>query len=126
MAFDGNAATKYGRKANRRPQAVKGVLGSVLRRYGLEQKLAQYQFVAQWPQIVGEEIARRSQPEYIANGQLIVRVCDSGWSQELSFQKHVIIKRLNRFFKMKQDGVLEIKDIIFYVSQQQGRQEQRR
>ena len=100
------------RRCCRRPVPVQGVLMSTLQRYGLAEGFARYQFVTRWSEIVGSEIAKRAQPERLRGDTLVVRVCNSAWAQELSFQKQVILKRLQRFV----DSDDSVKDIAFYVA----------
>jgi predicted nucleic acid-binding Zn ribbon protein len=88
------------------------VLSRLLNRSGLKQKLEKYQFVQFWPQIVGKSISAKAKPEALRNGILIVRVENSAWAQELSFQKTVIRNRLNAFLGAENS----VKDIHFYVS----------
>ena len=92
---------------------VASVLEIALRKYGLEDKITKYKFVANWPEIIGEAISKRSMPEYIQNKTLYIRVSDSAWVQELSFQKPVIIRRLQKF--LEKDTV--VRDIRFFVGQ---------
>jgi len=107
--FSGNLARRGYFAA---PALAGDVLKRAFRRYGIDRHLARYQFVLHWREIVGEEIAKRAVPECIRKGALIVRVVDSTWAQELSFQKQVILKRLRKF--VRQDEAVE--DIVFYVS----------
>ncbi len=88
------------------------VLANFLRRSGLQHKLAKYQFVQYWPQIVGKAIADKARPEALRNGVLQVSVKNSAWAQELSFQKNVIKSRLNAFLGAENS----VKDIQFYVA----------
>ncbi len=92
------------------PEKIQKVLEMALGRFGLRDKLNKYQFVLHWAEIVGEDIAKRSKPEYIKNKTLVVRAQDSTWSQELSFHKKVIINRLNKFL-----GEDLISDVLFIV-----------
>lgn len=103
---------QYGKGRSLSP--VGQILSRVLRRNGLDQKLAKYQFIEFWPQIVGKAIAEKAKPEAIRNKVLIVRVESSAWAQELSFQKSIIQTRLNNFLGVEQ----AITDIHFYVSGQ--------
>lgn len=97
--------------SKRIPSSAGQILARVLKRHGLDEKLAKYQFVQYWPQIVGKAIAERAMPEAIRNKTLVVRVESSAWAQELSFQKIVIKNRLNKFLGAEQ----AINDIHFYV-----------
>jgi predicted nucleic acid-binding Zn ribbon protein len=90
---------------------AEGILQQALRRHGLDREIARYSFVLRWPEIVGEEIAKRTKPEFIRNGTLHIRVSDSIWAQELSFQKDVILKRLKRH--LNQNEVLS--NVQFFV-----------
>ncbi len=78
------------------PEMVKDVLMVALRRNGLDKDIARYEFVRLWPSIVGEEIAKRAVPEVLRGKTLIVKVSDPIWAQELSFQKQVLLSRLNK------------------------------
>lgn len=100
--------------SNRTLSPVGQILAKILRRSGLDQKLAKYQFIEFWPQIVGKVIAEKAKPEAIRNRVLIVRVESSAWAQELSFQKKIIQSRLNNFLGAEQS----VDDIHFYVSGQ--------
>mgnify|MGYP001367813505 CR=1 FL=1 len=93
-------------------ESAKSILLRAFKKYGLEDNIAKYKFVSHWPEIMGRAIAERSRPEYIRKNTLYISVNDSSWLQELSFQKSVILKRLQRF--IAQDT--EIKDIRFFVS----------
>lgn len=49
-----------------------------------------------WPHVVGEEVAKRTEPLFFEHGVLFVRVPDSVWAQHISLQKKSIISSLNR------------------------------
>lgn len=87
------------------------ILASVLSKYGLDRKVKEYQFVADWEQIVGSEIARRSRPEKLYKGTLFVKVMGSAWAQELSFHKATIIRRVAKYLNRPE----LVKDIRFLV-----------
>jgi len=101
---------RYRRRA---PQPVGTIIDSTLKKFGLSDEIARYKFVSYWAEIVGEAIAQRSRPEYVKNGSLIVRVKDSTWAQELSFQKNVILNRVRKY----SDSGVNIKDIYFVVGE---------
>ena len=93
------------------PTAVETILSNALKQAGLDERIARYDFVLHWPQIVGEEIAKRTRPECIRGRCLVVRVIDSVWAQELSFHKQAILVRLKRH--LKRGEMLE--DVAFVV-----------
>lgn len=99
------------RPRRRDPLAAEKVLALALKKYGIDKDIARYKFVLHWKEIVGEEIAKRTRPECIRKDALIVRVVNSSWAQELSFQKEVILARLKRF--LSNDAT--VGDIQFYV-----------
>jgi predicted nucleic acid-binding Zn ribbon protein len=105
-----------GGKPKRNLTSVQTILAAALKKFGLDDEIARYEFVNHWSEIVGEEISRRTRPECLRNGHLVVRVCDSSWAQELSFQKDAILKRLKRF--TSQSEVID--DIYFYVGDVAG------
>lgn len=59
-----------------------------------------------WESLVGEKIARNSRPTGLVNDVLWVSVASSVWSQELSFKRRDIIRRIK-------ERVTELKDIRF-------------
>ena len=101
-------------KRKPQPALLRGILGKTLEKFGLDKDIARYQFVLHWREIMGPDLAARATPECIRNGTLVVRVASSAWAQELSFQKHVILHRLNKFM----DGDVVLQDVMFYVAGQ--------
>jgi len=100
-----------GRQGPKRdPEALSKIIDLAFSRFGLNGEINKYKFVLHWAEIVGQEIAKRSRPEYIKGSTLVVKVTDSAWSQELSFHKKVIISRLNKFL-----GKDEIADVLFVL-----------
>ena len=49
-----------------------------------------------WAEVVGQEIARRSEPEALENGVLTVRVTDPAWGKMISRLQARIVPALNR------------------------------
>ena len=100
-------------KLSKTPDSIKSILSAVLKKHGLETKLAKYDFVLHWPEIVGPEIAKRTKPLQIRNGILTVAVQNSIWAQELTFNKKMIIKKLVERAGEQNNSV---KDIHFNVT----------
>jgi predicted nucleic acid-binding Zn ribbon protein len=101
----------------RDPQPVSLILPITLAKQGLDVKMARYQFIHHWREIVGEDIARRTRPECLRRGTLVVRVVNSAWAQELAFRKEVILSRLKRFVSRNE----VVTDVHFYVAHQDVR-----
>lgn len=110
MSGSNTARKRPKEKGLRQLVKVDDALSSTLKRYGLVERFAEYEFILSWREIVGEEIAKRSRPECFQNGSLIVRVCNSTWAQELAFQKHVILHRLRKHLENE-----AIEDVVFTV-----------
>ncbi len=94
-------------------EQASAILEKAFRKYGLEDKITRYKFVSHWNDIMGEGISKRSRPEFIKNKTLYIKVADSGWAQELSFQKDIILKRLQRF--LEQEAV--VTDLRFIIGE---------
>jgi len=73
-------------------EAVKAYLKSA----GLVRRVGQAAVLAEWPDLVGPQIARITEPESVgADGQLRVRVATAAWAAELQLMTPQILARLN-------------------------------
>jgi predicted nucleic acid-binding Zn ribbon protein len=48
-----------------------------------------------WPEVVGEQMARKSAPDRFTNGTVWVAVSGSAWAAELRLQRDEILRKLN-------------------------------
>jgi predicted nucleic acid-binding Zn ribbon protein len=103
------------REKRRRPELVSGMIGEVLSKLGLTEQLTEYQAVSVWPEVVGEQVARHTQAEWIENSELTVRVDSHTWIQELTFLKPEIIGKLNTRL-----GKPVVKEIRFLISRKRA------
>lgn len=79
-----------------KPTALADLLGGVLRKTGIAERVAQAEVLGRWSSVVGERIAAVAEPELItADGVLFVRVQSAAWRQELSLMTRDIIAKLN-------------------------------
>ena len=80
-----------------RPMApLADALASWLARSGLSRRLQQAQVVAEWPTLVGPQIAAVTEAESVTpDGVLRVRVATAPWASELSLMTPRILARLN-------------------------------
>ena len=84
------------RKNNRTgPVPLGDAMHDLLRTLGMEQKLAAYEVMAAWPDIVGSRIARVTAPQRVEKGVLFVDVATAPWRAELSMKRRELIDRLN-------------------------------
>lgn len=63
-----------------------------------------------WAEVVGEEVARRSQPGVFKNGRLQVTVTDAVWVQQLTMLKPTILSSLEAYL-----GSRVVRELFFSV-----------
>ena len=64
-------------------------------RHGLARRISQASIINDWAELVGEQVARVSEPDSVdKNGTLRVRVESAAWLQELQLMSPTIIKGL--------------------------------
>jgi predicted nucleic acid-binding Zn ribbon protein len=71
---------------------VEGALATL----GLERVVERHDVFREWPERVGEEIARVARPHRVDGDKLIVRVASSVWLNELSLRQTDLLRRLNK------------------------------
>ena len=76
-------------------QSLKTAIDSMLRKFGIENAIAQNNVLNIWNEIVGEKVAKNTEPDRVEHGVIVVKVSSPTWRQELYFQKKEIIKKLN-------------------------------
>jgi predicted nucleic acid-binding Zn ribbon protein len=75
------------------------VLRKALRRMDLKDKLEGYRIWSLWSDLVGEQIARRTQPDRLRNRILFIRVSNSTWMQQLQTMKPMLLERIRKAIK---------------------------
>ncbi|NOZ60098.1 MAG: DUF721 domain-containing protein [Calditrichaeota bacterium] len=90
-------------------ETIGEALIKLLSQLGLQKEVQQNQLLAEWPEIVGEQIAKVSSAARMEDGILFVKVNHSVWRNELYYRKAELIQRLNR-----KAGHNLVKDIRFY------------
>jgi len=73
---------------------VGDILPAVLKSVGLDRKLKDREVLAEWPNVVGSEIAARTEAIHVDDGVLIVKVEHGMWMQELHFMERELLGRL--------------------------------
>src|SRR5262245_39948703 len=76
-------------------EPVGALLDGLLRRLGLDRRLAEWRAVEAWPQVVGAAIAAQSRAVAVRDGVLFVDVTSDVWMQELGLLRESIAERLN-------------------------------
>ena len=90
------------------PEHIGSILEQLLRNPEWKDKLQACLPLLRWQEIVGDKIARQSQPESLNNGVLQVRVANSAWLHHLRFLERDLRHKLN-----KELPSLEINELRF-------------
>lgn len=86
-------------------KTLKDAIESYLKDNQLDHKYKQYKVFNEWPAIVGEFLARKTEPAHIKDHTLYIRVHDAALKQELHFMKGDLI------IKLKAESDQQITDI---------------
>ena len=90
------------------PEHIGSILKQIFHKSGWESQLQASLSLLRWHDLVGSRIARQSQPEFLKDGVLQVRVENSVWLSHLRFLEDQLIQMLH-----KELPSLEIKEIRF-------------
>jgi len=89
------------------PELLGNVIDALMRQLGMQTKLKQYDIVALWPSIVGEQIASMTGIDRIENNVLVVKVTAAPWRTELTFRKKEILEKVHA--AMNSDSIKDIR-----------------
>jgi len=70
-------------------------LSAVLKSYGIDKRIQDYDVINHWPQIVGERIAAVTTAVSVSDRVLYVKVRNSSWRTELTFLKSEILAKIS-------------------------------
>jgi predicted nucleic acid-binding Zn ribbon protein len=90
------------------PEHIGSILEQLFRNPEWKDKLQASLPLLRWQEIVGDKIARQSQPESLKDGVLEVKVANSAWLHHLRFLEGDLRHKLN-----KELPTLEIKELRF-------------
>lgn len=100
-----------GEPKKRRPRQVGDVVKSVLTKAGIADRVAQAAVIPEWPDLVGPQIARVTEPRSVTpQGTLFVSVKTNAWMTELSLMEPELLRRLNQ-----RTGRLSIRKIRWQI-----------
>ena len=91
-----------------KPITVGAVINDLCRNWGIEKRLQEYAALSHWPHVVGERIAKETQPLGVKGGKLFLYVEKAVWRNELNFLKRDLILKLNQAV-----GTSLIREIVF-------------
>lgn len=72
------------------------VLGRVLADRGLVEGAERARLLSEWPDVVGEHMARVSRPRLSQGPELVIEVSSSPWLNELSLRRGELLEKINR------------------------------
>jgi predicted nucleic acid-binding Zn ribbon protein len=82
-------------KRNTNTQTLKQAIDRLLKAYGLGDKMAEYDIIEAWEEIMGKTIAKRTKNIYIKNSVLYIEIESSTLRNELNMAKTKIIELIN-------------------------------
>ncbi len=78
-----------------KPEPVAGLVGRLLARLGIADKVERATAISDWEALVGAHIARVSRPVRIREETLFVEVESAAWRNELSLLRPRLLRKLN-------------------------------
>jgi predicted nucleic acid-binding Zn ribbon protein len=106
-----DAARRVKRKGSKTtgiPVPASQAISELVASLGIDHTLRKFGVLTGWSDLVGEQIARVTEPERIESGVLYVRVSTAPWRAELSMKRLEILRKINRAA-----GADVVKDIRF-------------
>lgn len=98
-------------RKKRRPKKLGDVMGAVLSKAGIADRVAQASVIPHWRTLVGPQIANVTEPLSVTpQGTLFVAVTTNAWMTELSLMEPELLRRLN-----ERAGRLSIKKIRWQI-----------
>jgi len=81
----------------KKPQSIQSILEKTFKTLEIDVPIKTYSVVGAWNEIVGESVARHSQPRSIRNQILFIDVAHPTWMQHLQFLKPTLLNQVNTF-----------------------------
>lgn len=88
-------AGKGRRRRGRTPEPLGGLVGALLEKWGLTDRVERARAVADWDRLVGPHIARVTGDVRVRGRTLFVEVQSAAWLSELNMMRHQLLRRLN-------------------------------
>jgi predicted nucleic acid-binding Zn ribbon protein len=87
-------------------ESIGQIIKRVIARQGMEKGIKEGEVLAEWPDIVGEAVAKHAVAVAIEARILFIKVDDSTWRNELSLMSEEIKDRINsRFDEIRVDRI---------------------
>lgn len=78
-----------------RPERIGGLVGSLLARWGIADRVERASVIAEWSEVVGPHIARVATPVRIDGETLFVEVVSAAWRTELGLMRPELMRKIN-------------------------------
>jgi len=95
------------RRGSSQVTPIKTLVQEFIQKIDQEKKIGEDELLGVWKKIVGERASRHSKPTALFRKKLKISVETSGWIQELSMNKRLILKKLQSHFGKEQ--ILDIR-----------------
>ena len=95
-------------KRNSNEAPLSTIIDKLMRAYGLEGKMKEFDVIAAWPELMGPAVANRTKDIKIRNKTLFLTMDSAVMREELQHGKQIIILRVN-----EKAGFELITDIYF-------------
>ncbi|MDN4598002.1 DUF721 domain-containing protein [Leifsonia virtsii] len=82
----------------RDPKGVGDVLDSLTAQLGWTGNLAKSDLMSGWVELAGEETAKHSYPESVADGVLNIRCDSTAWARQLTSMRSLLLKKMAEVF----------------------------
>jgi predicted nucleic acid-binding Zn ribbon protein len=83
-------------RKKKRPEKLGDVMGNMLSKSGLFERMKQASVIPDWRSLVGPQIAKVTEPLSVTRqGTLFVAVTTNAWMTELSLMEPELLRRLN-------------------------------
>ena len=79
----------------RKPVALGSVVDKILEDHGVLDQVRRMSVLDEWPELVGEAVARVTHARSVEDAVLIVEVRNSAWLMELNMMKGDFVRRVN-------------------------------
>lgn len=83
-------------KRNSNEAPLSDIIDKLLRAYGLEKKMKEYDIISKWPELMGTAVAHRTKEIRIQNKILYLKMESAVMRDELQHGKQIIIERINQ------------------------------
>ncbi len=90
--------TKQTMSREKKPDTLNDVLTAFFKERGLLKDLKEQMIIAEWEEVVGEEIGKRAKAERVDDGVLFVKVSSDAWRTQLLMVTNDLLAKIKDFY----------------------------